>query len=195
MSRMSHRHFVFLLAVLFACAPLRLSGAVSGEAVYKQRCASCHDSPGDRTPPRAALNQLSVQRILRTLDFGVMINVAYVLNRDEREAVANFLGVQRPDPPVPPQAYCSDRTVTFGAAPGSSSSSWAGWGPDSTNNRYAKAAGLKLNQVGKLKLKWAYGFEGDISAFRAPTVSGKTLFVGSAGGAIQALSTDSGCVR
>jgi polyvinyl alcohol dehydrogenase (cytochrome) len=195
MSRMSHRHFVFLLAVLVAGVPLRVSGAVSGEAVYNQRCASCHDSPGERTPPRAALKQLSVQRILRTLDFGVMINVAYVLNRDEREAVANFLGVQRPDPPVPPQAYCSDRTVAFGAAPGSSSSSWTGWGPDSTNTRYAKAGGLKLNQIGKLKLKWAYGFEGDISAFGAPTVSGKTLFVGSAGGAVQALSTDSGCVR
>ena len=113
MSRMSHRHVVFLLAVLVAAIPLRVSGAESGEAVYNHGCASCHDSPGERTPPRAALKQLSVQRILRTLDFGVMINVAYVLNRDEREAVANFLGVQRPDPPVPPQAYCSDRTVTF----------------------------------------------------------------------------------
>ena len=38
-------------------------------------------------------------------------------------------------------------------------------------------------------------FEGDVSAFGAPTVLGNTLFVGSAGGAVQALSTDSGCVR
>ena len=34
-----------------------------------------------------------------------------------------------------------------------------------------------------------------MSARSAPTVLGKTLFVGSAGGAVQALSTDSGCVR
>src|SRR6476646_12081579 len=102
------------LAIALVAAPAY--AAVSGEAVYQKRCASCHDSARESTPPRAALNQLSVARILRTLDFGVMINVAYVLSREEREAVAGFLGVQRPDAPVPPQAYCADRTVTIGTA-------------------------------------------------------------------------------
>ena len=121
-----------------------------------------------------------------------MINVAYVMGRDEREAVANYLGVQRPDPPVPAKAYCSDRTVNIGTSP---NPSWKGWGPDETNTRYARAGGLTLTQVGKLKLKWAYGFDGDISAFGAPTVLGGTIFIGSAGGAVQALSTESGCVK
>ena len=186
------RNSVFLLALAILATSLPVESAVSGEAVYQKRCASCHDSTNERTPPREALKQLSVQRILRTLDFGVMINVAYVLSRDEREAVANFLGVQRPDPPVPPQAYCSERAVNIGATP---SPSWKGWGPDGTNTRYVRTSGIALNQVAGLKLKWAYGFEGDISAFGAPTVLGKTLFLGSAGGAVQALSTDSGCVR
>ena len=118
-----------------------------------------------------------------------MINVAYVLSREEREAVANFLGVQRPDTPLPPQAYCIDRSVNAGA------SAWNGWSPDFSNTRYTTTGGIALNQVGKLKLKWAYAFEGDVSAFGAPTVLGHTLFVGSAGGAVQALSTDTGCVR
>ena len=43
------------------------SAAVSGEAVYQRRCAGCHDSAGERIPPREALKQLSVSRILRTL--------------------------------------------------------------------------------------------------------------------------------
>jgi polyvinyl alcohol dehydrogenase (cytochrome) len=179
--------FALLAAVALPC-----TAAVSGEAVYQRRCASCHDSAGERTPPRDALKQLSVARILRTLDFGVMINIAYVLNREEREAVANFLGVQRPDAPVPPQAFCADRTVNIGASP---SPAWNGWGPDLSNTRYTTSSGITLNQVGKLKLKWAYAFEGDVSAFGAPTVLGRTLFVGSAGGAVQALSTDTGCVR
>jgi polyvinyl alcohol dehydrogenase (cytochrome) len=185
------RRLLSILALLILCAQFALA-AVSGETVYQRRCASCHDSASERTPPREALKQLSVQRILRTLDFGVMINVAYALSREEREAVANFLGVQRPDSPVPAQAWCSDRTVNIGAAP---NPSWKGWGPDPSNTRYAKAGGLALKQVEKLKLKWAYGFEGDITAFGAPTVLGGTIFVGSAGGAVQALSTDSGCVR
>jgi polyvinyl alcohol dehydrogenase (cytochrome) len=133
-----------------------------------------------------------VARILRTLDFGVMINVAYVLSREEREEVAKFLGVERPDTAVPPQAYCSDRTVAIGSSP---SPAWKGWAPDLTNTRYVAAGGISLNQAAKLKLKWAYGFDGDVSAFGAPTVLGRTLFVGSAGGAVQALSTETGCVR
>lgn len=166
--------------------------AVSGEAVYQKRCASCHDSANESAPPKEALQQLSVARIVRTLNFGVMVNVAYVLSSEEREAVAKYLGVERADPPLPAQAYCSDRTVNIGASP---SPTWNGWGPGPSNTRYTTASGIALNNVGKLKLKWTYAFRGDVSAFGAPTVLGKTLFVGSAGGAVQALSTDSGCVR
>ena len=182
--------FVSALALLAAALPS--FAAVSGEAVYKRRCAGCHDTNTERTPPKAALQQLSVARILRTLDFGVMINIAYLLNREEREAVAKYLGVDRPDIPVPEQAYCKQRGVTIAASP---NPIWDGWSPDATNARYSTTSGLTLNQVGKLKLKWAYTFAGDVSAFGAPTVLGKTLFVGSAGGAVQALDTDSGCVR
>jgi hypothetical protein len=38
--------------------------------------------------PRDALTKMSPARILRTLDFGLMMSVAYPLRRDEREAVA-----------------------------------------------------------------------------------------------------------
>ena len=156
-------------ALLTGISALPCAAAVSGEAVYQRRCASCHDGGNETAPPRDALKQLSVARILRTLDFGVMINIAYLLNREEREAVAKYLGVQRPDAPVPPQAYCADRTVNIGASP---SPVWNGWGPDPRNTRYTTTSGITLNQVGKLKLKWAYAFEGDVSAFGAPTVLG-----------------------
>jgi polyvinyl alcohol dehydrogenase (cytochrome) len=187
-----HRSILPACALLTAITALPCAAAVSGEAVYQKRCASCHDSASESAPPRDALKQLSVARILRTLDFGVMVNMANVLNREEREAVAKYLGVERPDAPVPPQAYCADRTVDIGASP---NPIWNGWGPDPSNTRYTTAGGITLDQVGKLKLKWAYGFDGDVSAFGAPTVLGRTLFVGSAGGAVQALSTDSGCIR
>jgi polyvinyl alcohol dehydrogenase (cytochrome) len=72
---------------------------------------------------------------------------------------------------------------------------WNGWGPSLSNTRYTTRGGITLSQVGKLKLKWAYAFEGDVSAFGAPTVLGDTVFVGSAGGAVQALDAATGCVR
>jgi polyvinyl alcohol dehydrogenase (cytochrome) len=180
------------LPALALLAAIPCAAAVSGEAVYQKRCASCHDGGNETAPPRDALKQLSVARILRTLDFGVMVNIANPLDREEREAVASYLGVQRPDAPVPEAAYCKDRNVSIGASP---NPAWNGWSANFTNARYAAASGITLSQVGKLKLKWAYAFDGDVSAFGAPTVLGNTVFVGSAGGAVQALGTDSGCVR
>src|SRR5579862_7782494 len=153
---------ISMMVAVAAGVAIPAAAAVSGEQVYMRRCATCHDSGREGTPPRDALKQLSVARVLRVLDFGVMVNIAYVLNREEREAVAKFIGVERPDAPVPASAYCQDHTVSIEAKP---SAAWPGWGASPTNTRYTAAGGVALNQVGKLKLKWAYGFEGDVSAF------------------------------
>ena len=185
-----------VIAITFALGTLApaLSAGVSGEAIYQQRCAVCHDSGNPRIPPRNELKKLSIARILRTLDFGEMQNVASKLRRDEREAVASYLGVPGGNGEVPAKAYCVDRMVTL---TGHSKAEWNGWSPALTNTRYqpGDAAGLTLSQVPRLKLKWAYGFDGDIVAFAQPTVVNGHLFVGSASGLVQALNVESGCVQ
>ena len=82
--------------------------SVSGADVYHKRCATCHDQEGSRAPSRDALQKLSAARILRTLDFGLMMAVAYPINRAEREAVANFLGTKVEESPLPASAPCED---------------------------------------------------------------------------------------
>src|SRR5438445_11126530 len=85
-----------VIAITFALgvlAPALAAAQVSGEAVYRQRCAVCHDSGNPRVPSRDEVKKLSVTRILRTLDFGEMQNVASKLRQNEREAVASYLGV------------------------------------------------------------------------------------------------------
>ena len=72
----------------FAQTPARTA---LGESVYKQRCAGCHDQVNPRIPPRSALSQMPATRILRTLDFGAMMTIAYPMSRNEREAVAAYL--------------------------------------------------------------------------------------------------------
>src|ERR1700704_2278168 len=81
----------------------------TGEGVYKQRCAGCHEQTNPRIPPRTTLNQMPATRILRALDFGAMMTVAYPMSRDERQAVAGYLGTNAPAIAFPPSAYCSDR--------------------------------------------------------------------------------------
>jgi polyvinyl alcohol dehydrogenase (cytochrome) len=183
---------------LFASAILATSAsyaaAATGEDLYKQHCATCHDQVSPRIPPRDALQRLSAARILRSLDFGAMMSIAYPLRREQREAVARFLGTADDGDDRARENPCP-ADVPIMASP--TSASWNGWSPGSANTRYqgTREAGITSAQVRHLRLKWALGFPGDITALGAPTVLSGTLFVGSASGAIQAIDTRIGCVH
>jgi polyvinyl alcohol dehydrogenase (cytochrome) len=166
----------------------------AGEAVYKQRCAACHEQTNPRIPSRAALSQMPATRILSALDFGVMMTIAYPMSRDEREAVAAYVGTDAPPIRFPSSAYCNDRSVTISARP---KAAWNGWSAGTNNARFqsAAAAGLSIDQIRQLKLKWAFGFDGDVTAFSQPTVIDDQVFVGSAGGVIHALRAQTGCLQ
>jgi polyvinyl alcohol dehydrogenase (cytochrome) len=164
---------------------------LSGADVYAAHCAACHDSTGARIPAREALTLLPADRILRTLDFGSMMSIAYPLRRDEREAVARFLGKGVDERTAPVPSCGPDRPILAGAV----SPSWIGWAPSAANTRFQpeEHAGITAANVSRLTLKWAYGFAGDVTALAAPTVHRGTLFVGSAGGIVQALDAATGC--
>jgi polyvinyl alcohol dehydrogenase (cytochrome) len=187
-------------ALAFGCAVLgasEIQAQPTGEAIYAARCAGCHDAPpgGDsRAPPKDALRQMSVARIIRTMDFGTMMSLTYMLDRAERQAVASYLGVAGEDRDPPASAYCADRTVRVPRQP---LAAWNGWSPDASNTRFqtAAAAGLSPGQVPTLELKWAFAFAGDVNAFAPPAVLDEQLFVGSAGGSIHALQAKTGCIQ
>ena len=143
--------------------------------------------------PRSTLNQMPAGRILRALDFGAMMTVAYPMSRDERQAVAAYIGTNAPAIAFPPALTAP---IAGPSSPSRPKSSWNGWSPGSNNARYqsAEAAGLSIDQVRGLKLKWAFGFDGDVTAFSQPTVIDGQVFVGSAGGVIHALRADTGCL-
>jgi polyvinyl alcohol dehydrogenase (cytochrome) len=187
------RLVVALTGALLSAAP-GYAQAPAGEALYQRRCAACHDNADGRTPPREALRNMTPSRIMRTLDFGAMMTIAYTLTRAEREAVAQFLGKPGAEPVPPPAAYCSNRTARVSTTTGPV---WNGWSARPDNARFAPADVAKLDaaQVPKLRLKWAFGFEGDISAFAQPTIIGGQVFVGSAGGVVHALRADTGCLQ
>src|SRR6188474_2239382 len=98
-----------------SAGPPAQTAGPSGEQVYLQYCASCHDQTGARIPTRDALTKMSPARILRTLDFGLMMSIAYPMPRDEREAVARFLGTGSEDPAPSPGAFCkAERAILTG---------------------------------------------------------------------------------
>jgi polyvinyl alcohol dehydrogenase (cytochrome) len=191
-----HTRFLRWMPALALLVPTFVLAAdtPSGEAVYKQRCAGCHEQNDDRIPPRATLQKMPATRILRALNYGAMIAIAYTMNLGEREAVANYLGTPGGDTEPPAAAFCRERSARIAAKP---KVQWNGWSPAFDNTRFqpADAAVLTVDGVRNLKLKWAFAFDGDLTAFSQPTIIDGNLFTGSAGGAIYALDTDSGCIR
>src|ERR1700733_9272029 len=168
--------------------------APSGESIYKQRCSGCHDQPGSRIPPRQALQKMPALRILPAMNSGAMMTVAYPLRREERETVAAYLGTPGPEPGPKPEAFCKERAINLKQIP---QFSWNGWSPTVDNARFqsADAARLSISQVRRLKLKWAFGLVGDISAYAQPTVIDGNIFLGSAAGVVYALRADTGCIE
>src|SRR5260370_21201877 len=131
-----------MIGAMLAAGPLSAHSAApqaassqtaSGADVYQARCAQCHENgAATRAPSRDTLQKMPASRILRTLDFGLMMGVAYPLTREERNAVANYLGPPRPPPLPPATAFCSaDRHGLSGEAAGN----WNGWSPSPAHPR------------------------------------------------------------
>jgi polyvinyl alcohol dehydrogenase (cytochrome) len=169
--------------------------AQDGAALYKQRCASCHDAPTGRVPPLSALRAMNGLLILRALETGVMKAQAEGLNSNERAALMVYVSAPATTPePVPQSAYCSGKAQTFRDP--LDGPRWSGWSPDLGNSRFQDAAkaGLKAGEVGKLKLKWAFGLGGGIVARSQPAIAGGRVFVGDQMGAVFSLNARTGCI-
>ena len=167
-----------------------------GGALYRKYCAACHDSGAGRAPVTAALHNFSPEQILLALESGPMMIMGQRRTDPERRAIAEFLAAKplghEPSAAIPQMAYCRD-DKTFAsplAAP-----HWIGWGGDPSNHRFQSTAqaGITASDVPRLRLKWAFGFPGDIQAYAQPAIAGGRVFVGSAGHRVYSLDASTGC--
>jgi polyvinyl alcohol dehydrogenase (cytochrome) len=172
--------------------------APDGAALYKQHCATCHDAGFERAPGREALREMAPERVLAAMEEGVMVSMASRLNTTERRAIAEVVAGRSFSQPLdttpPPDAMCAPAQREFDPWSGPR---WIGWGVDTNNTRYQDAASASLTpaSVARLRVKWAFGFPGDTTAYAQPTVAGGRVFVGSQGGKVYALSAATGCVH
>lgn len=175
------------LAILHAADP-------DGAALYKQRCAMCHDASGEtRAPSPAALKQMSPENIVRALETGLMKEQGAALSTAQRRTVAEFLtgktiGQQAQ---AAKSAMCADTKAPFTPE----GANWNGWGADLANTRFQAAdrAGLTAADVPRLKLKWAFAFPNTFVAYGPPVIMGGRVFVPSANRSIYSLDARTGC--
>jgi polyvinyl alcohol dehydrogenase (cytochrome) len=185
-----------LVFAMLAAPPLF---AEDGASLYKQLCASCHDTGENRAPTRDVLLSMSAERVLAALENGPMISMAAGRTGTERRDLAEFVAgksfSQALDTVPSAQAMCR---------PGSRVPSnmlagprWNGWGVNTSNTRFqdAAAAGMSAADVPRLKVKWAFGFPGELSMDAHPTVAGGRVFIGTQSGVVYALDAATGCVH
>ncbi len=177
---------------------LSLTGCIvaadpDGAALYKQRCAACHEVSGETRAPRSsALRLMSPENIVRSLESGLMKEQGAAMSVAEKRTVAEFLTGKTVGQTVQSDVgLCADPKAPF--SPGSAN--WNGWGADVVNTRFQPAAqaGLTAAQVPRLKLKWAFAFPNTFVASGQPTIVGGRVFVPSANRNIYSLDARSGC--
>jgi polyvinyl alcohol dehydrogenase (cytochrome) len=161
-----------------------------GETVFKTACASCHEPAVGRAPSRGQLASFAPDKVVAALTSGVMKPMAANLSEADMRAVATYLTGQRPigssaaaaDPPP-----CSMPTAFTMQGSG-----WNGWSIDPRNWRFQPDPGLSASDVPRLKVKWAFSYDG--GKYGQPTIVGGRLFLTSMSGAVYSLDAKTGCM-
>src|SRR5262249_45019118 len=154
---------MLLLAAPFSStAPMFSNGALrpqqtsatspEGAALYRERCAVCHDNPQDRIPPLFLIRRRAAEDVIQTLTAGVMRQQAAGLSADQIRALAIHLTGKQPGagPRVDPEAnFCK----AAGGPVDLKGPQWSGWGLDFDNSRFQPKPAIRPEDVSKLKVK------------------------------------------
>ena len=178
-----------------AAAPQETTTNKTGEALYKQRCAVCHEGGATRAPNREGLKLMSPENVRFALVSGSMMMQGLGLSSSQIADLIEFLtGKQPAKEQISPAAFCPGSATSF--ADPLVKPHWNGWGANLEQHRFqtAEMAQLSAEQVPKLKLKWAFGFPGVTRALGQATVAGGRVFVGSYERRVYALSAETGCI-
>ena len=178
-----------------------VSSQVAGEALFGTYCATCHEGPGanPQAPGREVMRRMSAEQILESLERGAMRTRAAERSRAQRRALAEYLSGKPLGADyglsIPKSAFCDAAPAP--RADALAGPAWNGWGNGIANARFQslEAAGLKANDLPRLKLKWAFGFPGATSAGTQPVVIGGRVYVATAEGDVYVLDAKTGCVH
>jgi len=148
-----------------------------GQAVYRLRCAACHDNPEEtKAPARTTLAAMSYQVLSYALTQGKMQAQAAGLTEEERGQLINFL-TGRSTATLDTWSKgmaCARASVDLRAAP---TVSTFGFDARQTRTLTAKQTGLTKAKLAKLDLAWAIAFP-DATMIRAQgAVVGNTVFL------------------
>ena len=192
---MTRRVSTLILMFVLCGAVAAAAQGPDGAALFEAQCARCHTEPGvQRAPLLEAMRDRSPEAIVTALTSGTMALQGQDLTILDRRAVAEYItGRAASGDPIGTSVGRSESTPAIGdplIGP-----HWSGWGAGGENLRFqsSASAGLGVDQVPGLTLKWAFGFPESTSAWGQPAVAGGRVYVGSQNGVVYSLDAKTGC--
>jgi polyvinyl alcohol dehydrogenase (cytochrome) len=188
---------IVLTARILSAQPV--APVADGAAIYKERCASCHDMPQGRVPALAAIKSMSGEAIYVALTSGAMKTQAQGMSIVQIFSLLGYVaptGGAAADAPSLARTCKPEATSTsadFKAA--MNAPRWNGWSTSVTNSRFqdASSAGLTAAQVPALQLKWAFNLGAVTMARSQPVIVGGRVFLGTLANVVYSLDSKSGC--
>ena len=167
--------------------------AAHGEELFNGQCKQCHDPAVERAPNRTQLASVNGEVIINALSAGgVMQPMAANMTTDDIRAIAVYLTGRAEiraafDTAKEASNPCPASNIFVAQGP-----SWNGWSPDVQSSRVATQSTIKAKDAPKLKVKWAFAYQG--GRYGEPTIYGNRVFLTSSSGVAYALDRSTGCV-
>ena len=162
------------------------------EVLFQNNCSSCHlDNGQSGSPDIVHLQSMTPRSIVAALETGKMQIQGNSLSREEKILIAEYL-TKRP---------YSKKTESLNNCKESNQSltevKYFGWGGNLEGNGFIdnSVAQLRINDVPKLQLKWAFGIDGGTNSRIKPTVIDDKIIFGSQFGEVYCLDMLTGCVN
>ena len=143
------------------------AGAETWRPSTRHGAPRCHEAGVARAPNRDGLRRLAPEAIAAALTTGSMRVQGQELTLAQIQLLARGLG-NAPAATAPANAVCSANQPAAFINP-LDQPNWNGWGANLAQHRFQPAAMAQLSasDVPRLKLKWAFAFQGVNRVFRA----------------------------
>jgi polyvinyl alcohol dehydrogenase (cytochrome) len=162
-----------------------------GKKVFQANCSACHkDSGFSLAPGITIMSAMTPRAIFASLKTGKMRQQGLKLSDNERIAVAQWLTRQT----MKTTEFPKDAYTKFSLTGNKHQFDHSGWGnnKEGTGFRTATQAGINPENVGTLKLKWAFAFPDGTVTRSKPAIVGDWLIIGGQYGEVFAINQQTG---
>ncbi len=175
----------------FANACLNNIPDSTAKRIFYASCNNCHkDSAATLAPGLEIMSAMTPRAILASLNTGKMRVQGSTISAEERIAVAEWITKRK----IKTNTFPKDAYTPFSLTANTHAADHSGWGNDKEGSgfRTSQQAGITAENVGSLKLKWAFAFPDATIVRSKPAVVGDWLIVGGQFGDVFALNMHTG---